>query len=72
MFNLKRKIMEKALIVAYRMNSKVCNFLNLYPDKMDELLALHVIYMKECSTAKRKFDRAIKDLYKRRTDSEAK
>ena len=71
MYNLKRKIMEKALIVAYRMNSRECNFLKLYPDKMDELLALHAIYIKECSKAKSKFDRAFKDLYKRSADSEA-
>jgi len=64
--------MEKVLLVAYRMNSRECNFLKLYPDKMDELHALHVIYMKECSIAKRKFDRAIRDLYNRSAVSEAK
>jgi len=63
--------MEKALIVAYRMNSRECNFLKLYPDKKDELLALHAIYIMECSRAKTKFDRAFRDLYKRNTDSEA-
>jgi hypothetical protein len=63
--------MEKALIVAYRMNSRECNFLKLYPDKKDELLALHAIYIMECSRAKTKFDRAFRDLYKRNMDSEA-
>jgi len=64
--------MEKVLLVAYRMNSRDCNFLKLYPNKMDELLALHSIYMKECSIAKRNYDRAFRDLYKRSAVSEAK
>jgi|PlaIllAssembly_1097288.scaffolds.fasta_scaffold910831_1 hypothetical protein len=63
--------MEKALIVAYRMNSKVCNYLINYPDKMKELLALYVIYTEKCSTAKRELDEAIANLYEISPDSEA-
>lgn len=63
--------MEDVKIVAYRMNSRECNFLKLYPDKKDELLALHAIYIMECSKAKSKFDRALRSLYKRGVDSVA-